>query len=197
MPGEAEISLPYRDDLTQQHGFVHAGIIATIADTACGYAAFSLMPADMAVLTVEYKINLMAPAVGELFHCPGPGHQAGEDAQRLHGRGHGAPSGRRAKNGGHHAGDHDGSSPICQSGSASAMPGSCPRDGRLTVEYKINLMAPAVGELFMARGRVIRPGKTLSVCTAEVMAHHQGKAKTVATMLATMMALPNQEGLTG
>jgi uncharacterized protein (TIGR00369 family) len=116
VPGEAEISLPYRDDLTQQHGFVHAGIIATIADTACGYAAFSLMPEDMAVLTVEYKINLMSPAVGEHF---------------------------------------------------------------------------------IARGRVIRPGKTISVCTAEVIAHHQGQSKTVATMMATMMALPNQEGLTG
>ncbi len=116
LPVEAEISLPYRGDLTQQHGFVHAGIIATIADTACGYAAFSLMPADAAVLTVEYKINLMSPAVGEHF---------------------------------------------------------------------------------LARGRVIRPGKTLSVCTAEVTAYHRGQAKTVATMLATMMALPNQEGLTG
>jgi len=116
VPGEAEISLPYRDDLTQQHGFVHAGIIATIADTASGYAAFSLMPADTAVLTVEYKINLISSAVGELF---------------------------------------------------------------------------------IARGRVIRPGKRLSVCTAEVTAYHQGKGKTVATMLATLMALPNQAGLTG
>ncbi len=116
VPGEAEISLKYRDDLTQQHGFVHAGIIATIADTASGYAAFSLMPADAAVLTVEYKINLISPAVGELF---------------------------------------------------------------------------------IARGRVIRPGKRLSVCTAEVMAYHQGQGKVVATMLATLMALPNQEGLTG
>ncbi len=116
LPGEVEISLPYREDLTQQHGFVHAGIIATIADTACGYAAFSLMPADAAVLTVEYKINLMSPAVGENF---------------------------------------------------------------------------------VARGRVIRPGKTISVCSAEVIARQQGKNKTVATMLATMMALPNQEGLVG
>ena len=65
MPGEAEISLPYRDDLTQQHGFIRAGIIATIADTACGYTAFGLMPTDAAGLTVEYKINLMAPAVGD------------------------------------------------------------------------------------------------------------------------------------
>ncbi len=116
LPGDVEISLPYSEDLTQQHGFVHAGIIATIADTACGYAAFSLMPGDMAVLTVEYKINLMSPAVGELF---------------------------------------------------------------------------------LAKGRVIRPGKTISVCTAEVMAHQRGQVKTVATVLATMMALPNQEGLVG
>ncbi len=116
LPGEAEISLPYSEDLTQQHGFVHAGIIATLADTACGYAAFSLMPADAAVLTVEYKINLMSPAVGEYF---------------------------------------------------------------------------------VARGQVIRPGKTISVCTAEVVTHQQGKNKTVATMLATMMTLTNQEGLVG
>src|SRR6478735_6814642 len=64
-PGAVEIALPYRADLTQQHGFVHAGIVATILDTACGYAAFSLMPADVAVLTVEYKINLLRPAKGD------------------------------------------------------------------------------------------------------------------------------------
>src|SRR5215813_9680150 len=64
-PGAVEIALPFRPELTQQHGFVHAGIIATILDSACGYAAFSLMPADLAVLTVEYKINLLRPASGE------------------------------------------------------------------------------------------------------------------------------------
>ncbi|MBI3407919.1 MAG: PaaI family thioesterase [Planctomycetes bacterium] len=63
--GSVEITLPYRPELTQQHGFLHAGIVATILDSACGYAAFSLMPADMAVLTVEYKINLLRPARGE------------------------------------------------------------------------------------------------------------------------------------
>src|SRR5262245_581727 len=62
--GAVEIALPYRADLTQQHGFIHAGIVATILDSACGYAAFSLMPADVAVLTVEYKINLLRPARG-------------------------------------------------------------------------------------------------------------------------------------
>ncbi len=65
LPGEVEISLEFRDDLTQQHGFIHAGIVATIADSACGYAAFSLMAPDAAVLTVEYKINLLSPAAGE------------------------------------------------------------------------------------------------------------------------------------
>jgi uncharacterized protein (TIGR00369 family) len=65
-PGATEISLPYRDDLTQQKGFVHGGIIGMIADTACGYAAFSLMPADCSLVTVEYKINILAPARGSL-----------------------------------------------------------------------------------------------------------------------------------
>jgi uncharacterized protein (TIGR00369 family) len=61
-PGYVEIALPYRDDLTQQKGFVHGGIIGMIADTACGYSAFSLMPADCSLVTVEYKINILTPA---------------------------------------------------------------------------------------------------------------------------------------
>ena len=65
-PGATEISLPYREDLTQQKGFVHGGILGMIADTACGYAAFSLMPADCSLVTVEYKINILAPARGSL-----------------------------------------------------------------------------------------------------------------------------------
>jgi len=64
--GKTEISLPYRDDLTQQKGFVHGGIIGMIADTACGYAAYSLMPASASLVTVEYKINILAPARGAL-----------------------------------------------------------------------------------------------------------------------------------
>jgi uncharacterized protein (TIGR00369 family) len=63
--GECEIRVPFRKELTQQHGFFHAGVTAAIADSACGYSAFSLMPADCSVLTVEYKINLVAPADGE------------------------------------------------------------------------------------------------------------------------------------
>ena len=64
--GHVEVSLPYRGDLTQQKGFIHGGIIGMIADTACGYAAFSLMPADCSLVTVEYKINILAPALGSL-----------------------------------------------------------------------------------------------------------------------------------
>ena len=66
-PGLVELTMPRSEPLTQQHGFMHAGIIATALDSACGYAAFSLMPADAAVLTVEYKINLLAPAAGDAF----------------------------------------------------------------------------------------------------------------------------------
>ncbi len=112
--GAVEIALPYRLDLTQQHGFVHAGIIATILDSACGYAAFSLMPADVAVLTVEYKINLLRPAKGD----------------RL-----------------------------------------------------------------VARARVVRSGKTLTVCAGDVLAQSGGPENVVATMLATVMAVPQRDDL--
>ena len=66
-PGEVRIELPYSKAITQQHGFVHAGILSTIADNACGYAAYTLMPADSEVLGVENKINFLAPAKGERF----------------------------------------------------------------------------------------------------------------------------------
>lgn len=66
-PGVIEITLPYRRDLTQQHGYVHAGIVTTIADSGCGYAAYTLMPAGSDVLAVEFKVNLMRPAKGETF----------------------------------------------------------------------------------------------------------------------------------
>jgi uncharacterized protein (TIGR00369 family) len=65
-PGYAEVALPFRQDLTQQKGYVHGGIIGMIADTACGYCAFSLMPADCSLVTVEYKINILTPALGSL-----------------------------------------------------------------------------------------------------------------------------------
>lgn len=66
-PGVVEIALPYRPDLTQQNGYLHAGIVTTIADSACGHAAFSLMPAGSAVLSVEFKVNLLRPAHAESF----------------------------------------------------------------------------------------------------------------------------------
>jgi uncharacterized protein (TIGR00369 family) len=64
-PGAVEIALPTRADLTQQHGFIHAGIVTTIVDSACGYAALTLAPAGADVLTIEYKVNFMEPASGE------------------------------------------------------------------------------------------------------------------------------------
>lgn len=66
-PGVVEIEVPYSEDLTQQHGFLHAGVISTALDSACGYAAYSLMPADAGVLTIEFKVNLLAPGRGERF----------------------------------------------------------------------------------------------------------------------------------
>ena len=107
-PGEVEIELPFRNDLSQQHGFFHAGVTSTIADSAGGYAAFSLFPAESAVLTVEYKINLVAPADGE----------------------------------------------------------------RLT-----------------ALGRVVKPGRTLTFCDLEVTAHKAGQAKLCAKGLQTIMRI--------
>jgi uncharacterized protein (TIGR00369 family) len=107
-PGEVELELPFRDDLTQQHGFLHAGIVTTLIDSACGYAALSLMDRESAVLSVEYKVNLLAPAIGERMR---------------------------------------------------------------------------------AIGRVIKPGRTLLVCTGEVVAIADGKESIVTIMQATMMAV--------
>lgn len=70
-PGAVDIELDWAPGLTQQHGFLHAGMVAAALDSACGYAAFTLMPADAAVLTIEFKINLLAPAQGERFRMEG------------------------------------------------------------------------------------------------------------------------------
>jgi uncharacterized protein (TIGR00369 family) len=75
-PGEIELAMPYSAAFTQQHGFIHAGIIATALDSACGYAAFSLLPPDAGVLTVEFKTSLIAPAKGERFTFIGAGGEA-------------------------------------------------------------------------------------------------------------------------
>lgn len=66
-PGIIEIEMPFSDQLTQQHGFLHAGVISTALDSACGYAAFSLIPESASVLTIEFKVNLLAPGKGERF----------------------------------------------------------------------------------------------------------------------------------
>ena len=70
-PGRVEIVLPFRPELSQQHGFFHAGVISTIADSAGGYAGFTLFPADASVLTVEFKINLLAAADGDRLTATG------------------------------------------------------------------------------------------------------------------------------
>ena len=115
-PGEVEIEMPYRADLSQQHGFIHGGITTAILDSACGYAALSLSATDTAVLTVEYKVNFIAPAKGERF---------------------------------------------------------------------------------VARGEVLRPGATVTVCKGDVVAIEDGEEKLVTTMLTTLMLLPNRPDLAG
>jgi len=115
-PGQVEIEMPFQAHLTQQHGFIHGGIVTSILDSACGYAAFSLSAPDSAVLTVEYKVNFVAPAKGE----------------RL-----------------------------------------------------------------VARGQVLRPGASITVCKGDVVAYDSGEEKLVTTMLMTMMILPNRPDLAG
>lgn len=112
--GACEIRLPYRAELTQQNGFFHAGIVATIADSAGGYAGYSVMPADANVLTVEYKMNLLAP------------------------------------------GD---------------------------------------GELLIARGQVLKAGRTLVVCQADVQIVKSGQSKPCATLLQTLICVRDQTGV--
>lgn len=115
-PGACEIELPYSDAVSQQHGFFHGGVIGTIADSAGGYAAFGLMDAE---------------------------------------------------------------------------------DGILTVEYKLNLMAPADGDLLIARGRVLRPGRTLTVTRAEVGVVKDGREVACAAMQQTLMRIVGRPGVSG
>jgi uncharacterized protein (TIGR00369 family) len=111
-PGEVVIELAFREDLTQQHGYLHAAIVTAIVDSACGFAAYSLMPAEAAVLTIEYKVNFLAPAAGIKF---------------------------------------------------------------------------------VAHGRVVKPGRTVTVTTGDVVAETQTGPKPIATMLATMMTVTGRE----
>jgi uncharacterized protein (TIGR00369 family) len=76
-PGQVELDLPFSPQLTQQHGFVHGGVIASLLDAACGYAASSLMPAEVGVLTVEFKVNFLAAARGEGIRAVGRVRRAG------------------------------------------------------------------------------------------------------------------------
>ncbi|MCP4266818.1 MAG: PaaI family thioesterase [Candidatus Brocadiaceae bacterium] len=78
-PGEVELEFPYQKCFTQQHGFIHAGIVSTVLDSACGYAAFSLMSEDAAVLTIEFKINLLSPAKGSFFRAVGVVKKSGRN----------------------------------------------------------------------------------------------------------------------
>jgi uncharacterized protein (TIGR00369 family) len=76
-PGAVELVMPFREDLTQQNGFLHAGVTAALADSAAGYAAYTVMPPDSNVLSIEFKHNLLAPAVGHRFRARGQVLRAG------------------------------------------------------------------------------------------------------------------------
>jgi len=94
-PGYCRIELPFRPDLAQQHGYVHAGIVSTIVDSAGGYAGFTLFPADSSVLTAEYKLNLLAPAVGERLIAVGEVVKSGRTLVVTRGEVHAEIEGRR------------------------------------------------------------------------------------------------------
>lgn len=88
-PGEVDIELDWAPSLTQQHGFLHAGMVSTALDSACGYAAFTLMSTDAAVLTIEFKINLLAPARGPRFRMEGRVIKPGRTITVCEGRAYG------------------------------------------------------------------------------------------------------------
>jgi uncharacterized protein (TIGR00369 family) len=85
-PGRVVLAMAHQAPFTQQHGFVHAGIVSTALDSACGYAAFSLMPPDAAVLTIEFKVNLLAPAKGPHFRFEGQVVKPGRTISVVDGR---------------------------------------------------------------------------------------------------------------
>jgi uncharacterized protein (TIGR00369 family) len=94
-PGYCAISLVPREELMQHHGYVHAGIVSTIVDTAGGIAGFTLFPADSSVLTVEFKINLVAPAEGDLLIAEGHVVRPGRTLVITRGEVHGVRNGQR------------------------------------------------------------------------------------------------------
>lgn len=93
-PGRVVIELPFQQGLTQQHGFLHAGMVATALDSACGYAGSTLMAADAGVLTIEFKINLLAPAQGERFRMEGLVVKPGRTITVTEGRAYAVDGGR-------------------------------------------------------------------------------------------------------
>ncbi len=92
--GRVVIELDWAPGLTQQHGFLHAGMVATALDSACGYAGFTLMPADAGILTIEYKINLLAPAKGQRFRMVGQVIKPGRTVTVTEGRAYAIDDGR-------------------------------------------------------------------------------------------------------
>jgi uncharacterized protein (TIGR00369 family) len=93
-PGRVVIELPWQKALTQQHGFLHAGMVATALDSACGYAASTLMAVDAGILTIEYKINLLAPAQGTVFRMVGMVVKPGRTISVAEGRAYALHEGR-------------------------------------------------------------------------------------------------------
>jgi uncharacterized protein (TIGR00369 family) len=93
-PGTVEILLDWAPGLTQQHGFLHAGMVATALDSACGYAGFTLMPTGTGVLTIEFKVNLLAPAKGQRFRMVGQVVKPGRTITVTEGRAYAIDSGR-------------------------------------------------------------------------------------------------------
>lgn len=85
-PGRVTLDMPFNPDFTQHHGFMHAGAITTAMDSACGFAAFTLMDADAEVLTVEFKANFLAPARGARFRIEGEVIKSGRTLTFTHGR---------------------------------------------------------------------------------------------------------------
>ncbi|WP_202976947.1 PaaI family thioesterase [Ornithinimicrobium flavum] len=85
LPGQVDIAVPYHEGLTQQHGYFHAGVATTLVDSACGYAALTLMPEGSEVLSVEFKTNFLAPARGEFLRAEGRVLRAGRTITVCHG----------------------------------------------------------------------------------------------------------------
>lgn len=96
-PGEVEIELPHQPTLTQQHGFTHGGVIGAVLDTACGYAALSLFAPETGVLTVEYKVNFLAPGLGERFRFTGRVRKHGRTLTLVEADAHGIQADGREK----------------------------------------------------------------------------------------------------